>query len=141
LAVLSNAAAPTSAEVRSAVIAIRRGKLPDPAVVPNCGSFFTNPVVSSDAILTVLRSAEAPSYELEPGKHKVPAAWLIERCGLKNHTGARLGFGTWPGQPLVLFATRQSSCNNLLEYSTMIEEAVKFRFDITLEREPVLMRG
>jgi UDP-N-acetylmuramate dehydrogenase len=140
LSALNNAAAPTSAEIRSAVIAIRRGKLPDPAVVPNCGSFFTNPVVSSDAILHVLRSAQAPLYELESGLYKVPAAWLIEHCGLKNHVDVRLGYGTWPGQSLVLFATRRSSCNNLLEYSTMIEEAVKSRFHITLDREPVLMR-
>ena len=140
LAVLNNTAAPTSAEVRSAVIAIRKGKLPDPAVVPNCGSFFTNPVISSDAILAILRSARAPLYELESGKYKVPAAWLIEHCGLRNHVDVRLGYGTWPGQPLVLFATRQSSCNNLLEYSMMIERAVKSQFGITLEREPVLMR-
>lgn len=140
LSALNNAAAPTSAEVRSAVIAIRKGKLPDPAVVPNCGSFFTNPVVSSDTVLHALRSARAPLCELESGMYKVPAAWLIENCGLKNHVDAELGYGTWPGQPLVLFATRQSSCNNLLEYSTMIEKAVKSRFHIKLEREPVLMR-
>jgi UDP-N-acetylmuramate dehydrogenase len=98
-------------------------------------------VVSSDAILAVLRSAEAPLYELESGKYKVPAAWLIEYCGLKNHVDVRLGYGTWPGQPLVFFATRQSSCNDLLEYSAMIEKAVYSRFHITLEREPVLIRG
>jgi UDP-N-acetylmuramate dehydrogenase len=140
LSALKDAAAPTPAEIRSAVIAIRRGKLPDPAVVPNCGSFFTNPVVSSDTIIHALRSARAPLYELESGMCKVPAAWLIENCGLKNHVDAELGYGTWPGQPLVLFATRQSSCNNLLEYSTMIEEAVKSRFHIMLEREPALIR-
>jgi len=138
--VLNNTAAPTSAELRSAVIAIRKAKLPDPAVVPNCGSFFTNPIISSVAILAILRDAGAPLYELESGKYKVPAAWLIEHCGLKNHVDVRLGYGTWPKQPLVLFATRQSSCNNLLEYSTMIEKAVKSQFHIELEREPVVMR-
>jgi UDP-N-acetylmuramate dehydrogenase len=140
LDVLDNVIAPTSAEIRSAVIAIRKGKLPDPAIVPNCGSFFTNPVISSDVVLAILRGARAPLYELEAGKYKVPAAWLIEHCGLKNHIDVKLGYGTWPGQPLVLFATRQSSCNNLLEYSMMIERAVKSQFHITLEREPVLMR-
>ncbi|GAB7322919.1 hypothetical protein MBLNU13_g05460t1 [Cladosporium sp. NU13] len=140
LAVLNKTAAPTSGEIRSAVIAIRKAKLPDPALVSNCGSFFTNPVVSSDSILAMLRNAGAPLFELESGKYKVPAAWLIERCGLKNHDDERLGYGTWPEQPLVLFATRQSSCNNLLEYSMMIEKAVKSKFHIELEREPVLMR-
>lgn len=92
------------------------------------------------AILAILRSAEAPLYKLESDKYKVPTACLIEHCGLKNHVDVRLGYGTWPGQPLVLFATRQSSCNNLLEYSRVIEKAVKSRFHITLEREPMLMR-
>ena len=136
---LNNIATPTSAELRSAVIAIRKAKLPDPVIVPNCGSFFTNPAISSDAVLAILRSARAPLYELESGKYKVPAAWMIEHCGLKNHVDANLGYDTWPGMPLVLFATRQSSCNNLLKYSIMIEEVVKSQFHIGLEREPVLM--
>jgi hypothetical protein len=39
----------------------------------------------------------------------------------------------------VLFATRPSSCNDLLEYSTMIEKAVRTQFGIMPEREPVLI--
>jgi len=139
LAVLKRDTAPTSADIRSAVITIRRTKLPDPSVVPNCGSFFKNPVVSNDTTIATLHGAQAPLYELGVGRYKVPAAWLIEHCGLKNHADLRLGYGTWPGQPLVLFATRLSSCNNLLKYSAMIEQAVKARFGIMLEREPVLM--
>lgn len=141
LAILSCNTPHTAADIRSAVIAIRRKKLPDPAVVPNCGSFFMNPTISQDTIIAALRSVQAPLHILEEQTYKVPAAWLIEHCGLKDHVDAKLGYGTWAGQPLVLYATRQSSCGDLLEYSAMIQKAVMARFGITLEREPVLMSG
>lgn len=141
LAVLKDSPSRTPEEIRSAVIAIRKKKLPDPAVVPNCGSFFMNPIISRESVIAALRSAGAPLYFLESGNYKVPAAWLIEHCGLKDNVDTRLGYGTWPGQPLVLFATRQSSCDNLLKYSETIAQAVRVQFGITLDREPVLMGG
>jgi UDP-N-acetylmuramate dehydrogenase len=139
LAVMDSGSSHMPTEIRSAVISIRTKKLPDPTLVPNCGSFFTNPIISQENIITALRNAGAPLYVLDSGKHKVAAAWLIERAGLKNHVDSRLGYGTWAGQPLVLFATRPSSCNDLLEYSAMIETAVRTQFGIMLEREPVLI--
>lgn len=132
---------PTSADVRSAVIAIRKKKLPDPALIPNCGSFFTNPVISDEATIEALHSARAPLHTIESGGCKVPAAWLIEQCGLKDHVDEQLGYGTWVEQPLMLFAKRRSSCNALLDYSSMIQRAVKVRFGITMEREPILLGG
>lgn len=127
------------ADIRSAVIGIRSNKLPDPDIVPNCGSFFTNPTVSESSIVTVLHGSQAPLYSVKPGSYKVPAAWLIEHCVLKGHSDAELGFGTWSGQPLVVYAMWKSSCENLLQYGKMIETAVKERFGIPLEREPVMM--
>lgn len=101
-AVLGERKSYAPADIRSAVISIRSNKLPDPDIVPNCGSFFTNPTVSESSIVTVLHGSQAPLYTVKPGSYKVPAAWLIEHCGLKGHSDAELGFGTWAGQPLVL---------------------------------------
>lgn len=138
-AVLGERESYTPADIRSAVIDIRRNKLPDPDIVPNCGSFFTNPTVSESNIVTALHDAQAPLYAVEPGAYKVPAAWLIEHCGLKGHNNTELGFGTWAGQPLVVYAIRSSSGENLLRYSEIIETAVRERFGILLKREPVIM--
>src|SRR5690606_13139754 len=35
--------APSLQDIRQAILEIRAGKLPDPKIIPNCGSFFKNP--------------------------------------------------------------------------------------------------
>lgn len=127
------------ADIRSAVVRIRKSKLPDPATVPNCGSFFTNPVLSQQEFYRRLRHLEVPHQLADCGGYRVPAAWLIERCGLKGHYSEELGFGTWNNQPLVIFAGQKSSCTKLLAYSCLVGEAARVRFGVVLEREPVLM--
>lgn len=126
-------------DVRSAVIRIRKAKLPDPAIIPNCGSFFTNPILSRQDFEMKLSEVKTPRLEVTCGGSRVSAAWLIEKCGLKDHYSAELGFGAWRNQPLVIFAGHRSSCTKLLAYSALIERAVQERFGVVLEREPMLM--
>lgn len=126
-------------DIRSAVIKIRQAKLPNPAVIPNCGSFFTNPVLTTQDFEMKLSQLEIPHQKVACGGYRVPAACLIDRCGLKDHFSPELGFGTWKNQPLVIFASQQSSCTKLLAYSNLIERAVQERFGVSLEREPILM--
>ncbi|KAM0719455.1 hypothetical protein Q7P37_005360 [Cladosporium fusiforme] len=132
---------PSPAYIRSTVIQIRRSKLPDPATIPNCGSFFTNPVLTREELEQIPHHLEIPHQVAADGRCRVPAAWLIEKCGLKGDYSRDLGFGTWKNQPLVIFAGRDSSCAKLLAYNGMVERAVRERFGIVLEREPVLMGG
>jgi UDP-N-acetylmuramate dehydrogenase len=139
LAMLGDQSICSSAELRAAVIRIRESKLPDPAVVNNSGSFFTNPVLLAEDVGDALRDEQAPLHLLETGEYKVPAAWLIERSGMKGHNNAELGFGTWATQPLVIYATRQSSCAKLQQYSKLIKEAVFKKFGVELVQEPVLV--
>ncbi|MGH8293212.1 MAG: UDP-N-acetylmuramate dehydrogenase, partial [Gammaproteobacteria bacterium] len=72
--------APTAADVSEAVCRLRRRKLPDPAVIGNAGSFFKNPVVSSEQAAQLQgEHTGLPAFNVPDGK-KLSAAWLIEYC-------------------------------------------------------------
>lgn len=120
---------PTPQAVREAVLDVRRSKLPDPAEVGSAGSFFRNPEVSAE-----LLQADMPRFELPDGLYKVPAAWLIDRCGLK---GASVGgASTWPGQPLVIVNTcGQATAADVVALEKRITDTVAGRYGIILTPE------
>lgn len=127
----------TPAEVRDAVAAIRRDKLPDPAVVPSAGSYFKNPVVDREVYERVVAAASGltvPHYDLPDGKVKIPAAWLIERCGWK---GKSLGPATvWHNQPLVITnPDRKAQPSDIIALEQAIAASVLDRFGIELTPE------
>lgn len=125
------------AEVRAAVIAIRDSKLPDPSRVPSAGSFFKNPVVSREAYEQVCAAAGAdvkvPCYETDDGV-KIPAAWLIDRCGWK---GTVMGnAAVWHLQPLVLTnPERKATPDEIVKLEAAIAATVRERFGVELTPE------
>src|SRR5690606_10016781 len=79
--------APSAVEVADAVEAIRRRKLPDPAVVGNAGSFFKNPIVAREAAEALrARHPGLPTYPLagDAEQLKLSAGWLIEQAGWRG---------------------------------------------------------
>lgn len=76
---------PTLNAVRQAVTAIRNSKLPDPKVLGNAGSFFTNPVIPRTQYEQLKEQyPNMPSYVVDDKHVKVPAGWLIEQVGWKG---------------------------------------------------------
>jgi len=131
---------PTAQQTRDAVIAIRRSKLPDPAVVANNGSFFANPVVGEDQYRELQDTYSGmPGWPTDDGRFKIPAAWLIEQAGFKDYHDTETGIGTWPAQPLVLVNEHATSTAQLLAFRQKIIESVQQRFNIQLEQEPELL--
>ena len=121
-----------------AVCSIRSSKLPDPAEVGNAGSFFKNPVVSTELAETLKeRYPEMPCYPAGDGLTKLAAGWLIQQCGFK---GAKRGaVGVYPKQALVLVHYGNGEAWELLELADEIVYEVKRRFQVQLEREPQLI--
>jgi len=125
----------TPMQVFDAVVSIRRSKLPDPAQVPNAGSFFKNPVVTNERASELGRQFSGlPQYPQANGKTKLPAAWLIEYCGWKGHR--RDGLGVHPEHALVLVNYGSDRGDALLELAAEVAAAVLDIFDIRLEVEP-----
>lgn len=125
----------TPSAVAAAVSAIRREKLPDPKVLGNAGSFFKNPIISKAQADRLLgEHSGMPHFPQKNGSTKVPAAWLIERCGFKGITRGTVG--VHDRQALVLVNQGGGDAEALIALAREIMTAVKEHFDIALEPEP-----
>jgi len=126
---------PTPQSVFDAVVDIRRRKLPDPALVPNAGSFFKNPVVEPDRARALARRFPGlPQYAQADGTIKLPAAWLIEYCGWKGQRSD--GLGIHPEHALVIVNYGNNRGSALLALAAEVASSVVAAFDIELETEP-----
>lgn len=124
----------TLGTVRDAVIEIRRAKLPDPKKTGNAGSFFVNPYVDVAHYEDLKRQyPDMPHYPVNAEVVKVPAAWLIERCGLKGK--ANRGAAVHEKQPLVIINQGNASGQDIADLATEIAGAVKKKFSIDLQPE------
>jgi UDP-N-acetylmuramate dehydrogenase len=120
--------------IRKAVITIRDSKLPDPEILGNAGSFFKNPVISSDdALILKAKYGVMPEYKLANGDVKLAAAWLIDKCGFK---GLKEGdVGVHKDQALVLVNYGKGKGMDIVHLANRIRNAVFNEFGIMLEQE------
>lgn len=120
--------------ISEAVIAIRRRKLPDPAVIGNAGSFFKNPVIpKTDYKQLKSHFPDLPHFPVDDNHVKVPAGWLIDQCGWKGHRRGAVGVHEF--QALVLVNYGGGTGDQILGLAQHIQASVKDRFGILLERE------
>lgn len=121
-------------DVREAVIRIRKSKLPDPAEIGNAGSFFKNPEVENDLFHQLKKEFDdLKFFPTNSGKYKIPAAWLIEKCGLKGYRSGNVG--VHQSQPLVVVNFGNAEPEEILSLKTKIQKEVHNKFNIHLDEE------
>ena len=137
--------------VRAAVIELRRqkGMVLDPSDpdTRSVGSFFLNPVLSSDQLNRLDQTMKEGSF-LKPNETiprfahgqgwKVAAAWLIERAGFSrgDYEGP---VGISNQHVLALVHRGGGTTRALLTLARHIRDEVKTKFGVTLIPEPVMI--
>jgi UDP-N-acetylmuramate dehydrogenase len=131
-------AAPSAQQVSDTVVAIRRRKLPDPALIGNAGSFFKNPVVSAAQCAQLLAAYPGLVHHAQPdGTAKLAAGWLIDQCGWKGRSmGAA---GVYPKQALVLVNNGGATGAEVVQLAQAIQADVAARYGVALDTEPVFI--
>ena len=138
-------------EIRQAVIKIRDIKFPFPSKAKNgnAGSFFKNPVLNEHSFAKLMTqislvfgkntvdSLTEKKFE-EAGAIKIPAAFLIEICGLKDlHSG---GAAINHNQPLVIInKTGNATAKDVLNLADKVKSIIMDKTGIELRFEPELI--
>jgi UDP-N-acetylmuramate dehydrogenase len=124
----------TIRDVSNIVCEIRKGKLPDPSVMGNAGSFFKNPEVDTYKFDELKKDySDISGYNMDNGKVKLAAGWLIEKCQWK---GKRVGnAGTHSKQSLVLVNYGGAKAEEILQLADEIKNSVFDKFGIILHEE------
>lgn len=129
---------PNAQQVFDKVVAIRQSKLPDPKVLPNAGSFFKNPLISLTHFQQLQKQwPDIPAYPQNNDQVKIPAGWLIETLGFKQHGCGDIG--CHQQQALVLVNRGRGNGQQLLEFARTIRQQVEISFGITLHSEVNLL--
>lgn len=139
---------PSLSETREAVCQIRAEKAmlvrQGGLDANSAGSFFKNPVVSSEKFQKIKESLNAngtlnvPGFSAGDNHFKIPAAWLIEQSGFqKGYTKGRAGLST--KHTLALTNRGEATAKEILDLMNEIQMKVIEKFGISLSPEPVFI--
>jgi UDP-N-acetylmuramate dehydrogenase len=143
---------PTLNEMRQTVLAIRAAKSmvidENDSNSRSAGSFFKNPIVSSEIFKTVEEKAKQlklieenenlPNYPVDGENVKIPAAWLIENSGFyKGYTRGNAGLST--NHALAITNRTNATAAEILGLKNEIQNKVNENFGIFLTPEPIFV--
>lgn len=125
---------PSIKQIRKAIIEIRAHKLPHPDQIPNCGSFFKNPILDKKEVAKLkMKYREIPIFPNGRNKLKVSAGWLLEKAGFKKYKSSKVG--VYKNNALVLINKRDATFKDLDKLRCKIKEKVFKMFGVKLVEE------
>lgn len=135
---------PTITEVRNAVIQIRKAKLPDVAKLGTAGSFFKNPIISSEEYEVLAQKFPGlPSFPVSDdgsgqGEHvelkKIPLAWVLDKvCGLNGFREGNVGL--FETQPLALVNFGGATTDEIKNFAQKISDIVREKTNLNIQWE------
>lgn len=129
-----NPATVSAWDVFNAVCHMRQSKLPDPRITGNVGSFFKNPLITSQqSTLLLSQWPTMPHYPQVNGEVKLAAGWLIDQCDLK---GFRVGgAAVHRQQALVLINEDNATPQDIIGLAHHVRHRVGEKFNVWLEPE------
>ena len=138
----------TPIDTMYAIIQIRQSKIPDTNELPNCGSFFKNPIVdAADAQTLLQRFPTLVHYPVKnqqgqaTGKVKLAAGWLIDQAGLKGKGIAPILTHVHQALVLTNHAPQVATQADIERTMTLIQQTVYQQFGVMLEPEPVWIKS
>jgi len=137
---------PVLSAVRQAVLHLRRRKSmvvdPQDPNARSVGSFFLNPVLTKEEFAVLEERIGDPSSIpafATPEGIKVPAAWLVEQAGF--HRGHRRGNAGISARHALALINCGGTTREILELAAEIQQQVRGKFGILLQREPVVVEA
>jgi UDP-N-acetylmuramate dehydrogenase len=134
---------PTPAQVRQAVLALRKAKgmvvdSTDPNSV-SAGSFFMNPFVPNTIFDTIKQTyPDVPHWPQPGGMTKLSAGWLIEKAGLPKGFIYQTGkVGLSQKHALAIINRGDAQASDVLALSELIKTSVFASFGVKLQPEVV----
>jgi UDP-N-acetylmuramate dehydrogenase len=140
---------PTLQQVRDAVRSIRRSKamllVEGDEDCRSAGSFFKNPVVSSEdkdriqaAAQKLVPDKTLPTYPAPGGQVKLAAAWLVEHAGFhKGYSRGRVGISN--KHALAIVNRGGATTRDIIALKDEIQAKVLDVWDVALQPEPVFV--
>ncbi len=140
----------TAQKVADIIVKIREGKLPDWKKIGTAGSFFKNPVITTDLFVKLLVNYPELKWNIIQGKNvhstfniqhstliKLSAGQLIDLAGYKWKF--KWPVGTYNNHALIIVNTGGASGEEIRAFAQSIQKKVLELFEVELEPEVIIL--